>query len=33
MRVLKGVILAMIPVVLFVGCGELSKKDVVKVSF
>lgn len=33
MRVLKGVILAMIPAVLFMGCGELSKKDVVKVNF
>ena len=33
MRVLKGVILAMIPAVLFMGCGELSKNDVAKVSF
>lgn len=33
MRVLKGVILAMIPAVLFMGCGEISKKDVAKVSF
>lgn len=33
MRVLKGVILAMIPAVLFMGCGEFSKKDVAKVSF
>lgn len=33
MRILKGVILAMIPAVLFMGCGELSKKDVAKVSF
>ncbi|SQB61082.1 lipoprotein [Clostridium perfringens] len=33
MRVLKGIILAMIPAVLFMGCGEFSKKDVAKVSF
>ncbi|XZL32172.1 hypothetical protein ACSXBB_07650 [Clostridium perfringens] len=33
MRVLKGVILAMIPAVLFVGCEELSKNDVAKISF
>ncbi len=33
MRVLKGVILAMIPAFLFMGCGEFSKKDVAKVSF
>ena len=33
MRVLKGVILAMIPAVLFVGCGEFSKNEVAKVSF
>ena len=33
MRVLKGVILAMIPAVLFMGCGEFSKNDVAKVSF
>ena len=33
MRILKGVILAMIPAFLFMGCGEISKKDVAKVSF
>lgn len=33
MRVLKGVILAIIPAFLFVGCGELSKNNVAKVSF
>ncbi|MDM0452290.1 hypothetical protein QTH59_09300 [Clostridium perfringens] len=33
MRVLKGVILAMILAVLFMGCGEFSKNDVAKVSF
>lgn len=33
MRILKGVILAMVPAFLFMGCGELSKNDVAKVSF
>ena len=33
MRVLKGVILAIIPAFLFMGCGEFSKNDVAKVSF
>ncbi|WP_300261806.1 hypothetical protein [Clostridium sp.] len=33
MRVLKGVILAIIPAFLFIGCGEFSKNDVAKVSF
>ena len=33
MRILKGVILAIIPVFLFMGCGDFSKKDVAKISF
>ena len=33
MRVLKGIILAMIPAVLFMGCGEFSKKGCCKGKF
>ncbi|MDZ4993868.1 hypothetical protein GNF80_12960 [Clostridium perfringens] len=33
MRKLKGVILAVVSVLFFMGCGELSKNDVAKVSF
>ncbi|EGT3616568.1 hypothetical protein FHH43_10040 [Clostridium perfringens] len=33
MRNLKGVILAVVPTLFFMGCGELSKNDVAKVSF
>ncbi|EOU1699730.1 hypothetical protein LTX14_000875 [Clostridium perfringens] len=33
MRILKGVILAIIPAFLFMGCGEFPKNDVAKVSF
>lgn len=33
MRKLKGIILAVVPVLFFMGCGEFSKNDVAKVSF
>ncbi|TPE21238.1 hypothetical protein [Clostridium perfringens] len=33
MRILKGVILSIIPAFLFMGCGDFSKNDVAKVSF
>ncbi|HHD2751346.1 TPA: hypothetical protein ACOTG0_000087 [Clostridium perfringens] len=33
MRKLKGVILAVVPTLFFMGCGELSKNEVAKVSF
>lgn len=33
MRKLKGILLAVVPILFFMGCGELSKNDVAKVSF